>query len=147
MTGFRVRSAHSPGLSVRDRNEAVAVVTHATDLFAGPKPADPSVAQDPPEPGKKGRILRLRAVAVVLDNNPVASVLALARAAAAGATDPTRTMTKEDLQPHVAQYNAFWTFWLGKARGNFVLRPPPPGSVLFEDRKYWLIELPLPEGR
>lgn len=38
MTGFHVVSAHNASLTVNGRNEAMVVVTHAADLYPGPKP-------------------------------------------------------------------------------------------------------------
>ena len=40
MTGFYVVSAHNASLTVIDRNEAMMVVTHAADLYPGPKPGE-----------------------------------------------------------------------------------------------------------
>jgi hypothetical protein len=116
MTGYRVESAHQLDLTAERRNEAMAVVTHAADLFAGPKPYDVLVPQAVPEPGKKGRILRLRAVSVVLDD-PVVAVVAMARrvALATSTTFDATTLTKAELAPFVNHYNTFWSFWTSKA--------------------------------
>ena len=107
LSGYRVVSAHRPDLSAEDRNTAMTITSHAADLFAGPKPQVLTTAQEPPTPGKKGRILRFRAVAVMLDNDPVASVLSMATTSGA-----PNVATEEDLAPYVEQYATFWCGWL-----------------------------------
>lgn len=103
LSGYRVVSAHRLDLSIEGRNTAMTITSHAADLFAGPKPQVLTTAQDPPMPGKKGRILRFRAVAVMLDNDPVASVLSMAITSGAPSV-----ATEEDLAPYVEQYATFW---------------------------------------
>ena len=50
-----------------------------------------AIAQPAPAPGKKGRILRFRAVAVVLDRDPVVAVVASARMAETTGVDTMLT--------------------------------------------------------
>lgn len=52
---------------------------------------DLATLQRAPAPGKKGRILRFRAVAVVLDRDPVATVVASARMAETTGVDTMLT--------------------------------------------------------
>lgn len=112
MTGYRVELAHRPHLTVEERNTALMIVTHAVDLYSGPKPTSVLSSEDPPSPGKKGRILRLRAVAVVLDE-PVSAVVEMARR-----ENPEILLTKKALTPYVDHYVKFWTFWTRKAQAS-----------------------------
>ena len=36
---------------------------------------------------------------------------------------------------------------LARGRGRFLLNPPPAGVVVYEDRWFWLVELPLRDAR
>lgn len=115
LTGFTTISAHNDTLTVEDRNEAMAVTTHAMDMLPGPKPFNLSVAQDAPVPGKKGRIVTWRAVMVILDD-PVHSVLSLAQGEVAFEDGETPQAMQAKLTPFVERYNSFWRYWTRKAK-------------------------------
>lgn len=118
MTGFEVISTHNSVLTIKDRNEAMTLTTHAADLFVGPKAENVLLPQSPPKPGKKGRILRWRAVAVVLDD-PVQAVLSLAGSAYQGSGMPLKEV-KKAVSPFLDHYCKFWDFWVQKAKGSAI---------------------------
>ena len=111
MTGLRAGSAHEKDLTKTRRDSVVALLTHAKDMYPGPK--GPNVLHPLPVPDlnrKKGP-LEFRGVVLIMEE-PVAAIEAWYVSLPTYVSSASVEEAKVKLLPLVAQYNEFWIFWI-----------------------------------